>query len=223
MLILGLETSGAMGSAALFEDGAVLAEIGVTSKKNISVTLMPSVEFLFEQARKIVNEVDYIAVSAGPGSFTGLRIGAAAAIGMAFAANKKLIAVPTQDAAAFNAGHAENAVIAVLTDARGAGVYAAFYESANGGVKKMTDCFVAPIENVLTLLEAHGKNVIFFGDGAAKHQTQILERKGFFIAPPQSLYPRAAGVAALAARLTDTAVDYNSLKLNYIKSPQTPQ
>jgi len=125
MLILSLDTSGLSTSAALVNEEKTIAEIFTDNKLTHSQTIMPMVSELFERTSIAPEEIDYIAATNGPGSFTGLRIGAATAKGLSFALGKKIIPVPSLDAMAYNI-IMRGSVIAPLMDARRGKAYTAF-------------------------------------------------------------------------------------------------
>ncbi len=102
MKILAIDTTSLAASVALVDEKKTIAEFTTNYKKTHSQTIMPMLEYLKNMVELDINTVDYIACSSGPGSFTGLRIGAATAKGLAFALNKKIIPVPTLDALAYN-------------------------------------------------------------------------------------------------------------------------
>ncbi len=126
MKILGIDSSGMVASAALVEDAVTLSACSVNHRKTHSETLLPMVDEVLRVAECTLADVDAIAVAAGPGSFTGLRIGAATAKGLGFAAEKPLIAVPTLAALAYNlwgTGH----LVCPIMDARRNQVYTGIY------------------------------------------------------------------------------------------------
>ena len=101
MKILALDTSGLVASAAITEDGKTIAEYTLNYKLTHSQTIMPMIDEIVKMSETDLSTIDYIACAAGPGSFTGLRIGAATAKGLAHGLNKKMIAVPTLEALAY--------------------------------------------------------------------------------------------------------------------------
>ena len=126
MKILGIESSSLVASIAIVEDDNMLAEYTVNFKKTHSQTLLPMLDEVMRMLRMELQEVDAIAVSGGPGSFTGLRIGAATAKGLGFALQKPLIHVPTLDATAYNLCGSD-ALICPIMDARRNQVYNGLY------------------------------------------------------------------------------------------------
>ena len=122
MKILGLDSSGLVASVAVLEDNNLCAEYTVNFKKTHSQTLLPMLDVIAEMIQLDLNTVDGIAVAAGPGSFTGLRIGSATAKGLGLALQKPLLAVPTLDALAYNIFDAKELVCPIM-DARRNQVY----------------------------------------------------------------------------------------------------
>ncbi len=126
MIILGIESSSLVASVALVADGAVLAEYTVNFKKTHSQTLLPMIDQMVQMLELDLGLVDAIAVSGGPGSFTGLRIGSATAKGLGLALDKPLIHVPTLDAMAYNLFGAAS-LLCPMMDARRNQVYTGLY------------------------------------------------------------------------------------------------
>ena len=139
MKILALETSAKAVSAAVTEDGKVLCSGYQDTGLTHSRTLMPIVEDMLKNTGLTVRDCDAIAVAVGPGSFTGIRIGVAAAKGLAFAAEKPAVAVSTLEAMARNVAHMEGLIICAM-DARRSQVYnALFRSSGTGAPERLTE------------------------------------------------------------------------------------
>ena len=126
MRILGIESSSLVASVAIVTDDVVTAEYTVNLKKTHSQTLLPMIDQMMGLLEVELDTVDAIAVSGGPGSFTGLRIGSATGKGLGLALNKPLIHVPTMDAMAYNL-YGANALICPIMDARRSQVYTGLY------------------------------------------------------------------------------------------------
>ena len=126
MKILGIESSSLVASVAVVTDGLVTAEYTVNFKKTHSQTLLPMIDEVSRMLELDLNDVDAIAVSGGPGSYTGLRIGSATAKGLGLALNKPLVHVPTMDAMAYNL-YGTSALICPVMDARRGQVYTGLY------------------------------------------------------------------------------------------------
>lgn len=113
-----------------------------------------------------INNVDLFCISIGPGSFTGLRIGVTVVKGLAYAIGKPIVAVPTMDVIAWNAKKHRGILCPVL-DARKNKVYAAFYRSSEGGIKRISDYYLLPVAELLKKLEEfQTEKIVFLGDGA---------------------------------------------------------
>ena len=138
MLILAIDSTGLAASAALVIEEKILAEYTTNYKKTHSQTLLPIIAECFRVTGLNVSDVDYIACASGPGSFTGIRIGAATAKGLAFAHNKPIVPVAALDALAYNIGRTENIILPVM-DARREQVYAACYLCGGQHIKRLSD------------------------------------------------------------------------------------
>ena len=163
MKILGLDSSGLVASVAVVEDDTLLSEYTVNHKKTHSQTLLPMLDEIVRMIELDLNEVDAIAVAAGPGSFTGLRIGSATAKGLGLALDKPLIAVPTVDALAYNL-YETHGVICPLMDARRNQVYTGIYEFADGKFQVISAQEAISIEEIIEKINQIGREVIFLGD-----------------------------------------------------------
>jgi len=200
MKILALDTSGQVASVALLEDEKLVAEYTINHKMTHSQTIMPMVAELLERVEIPLEEVNYIACAAGPGSFTGLRIGAATAKGLAHGLSVSVIPVPTLDALAYNIFDMEH-IICPIMDARRQQVYTAFYQWINGKLTSLTEADTLSIEEVIKKGKGFGKPVIFLGDGVPVHLGKLEQEALFFLAPSSCNVQRAASVASLAKEL----------------------
>ncbi|MDR2898889.1 MAG: tRNA (adenosine(37)-N6)-threonylcarbamoyltransferase complex dimerization subunit type 1 TsaB [Clostridiales bacterium] len=218
MKILAIETTGNTAATAVVSDNAVLGEISTNYKKNHSVTILPMVDFLLKTLEFAVNDMDYIAVTQGPGSFTGLRIGAATAKALAHGANKSLIPIPALDALAYNIFE-ENINIVPIMDARRNEVYYSIYTRENGVLVKLIDYTAAPVLQCLDHVKKLGKHAVFLGDGCFVH-ADIIRANGYKTAGANNILQRASSVGLLAEQRIDRAVSYNEMELIYLRKPQ---
>ena len=165
MKILALETSAKAVSAAVSEDGKILCSGYQDTGLTHSRTLMPIVEHILKNTGLTVADMDAIAVAAGPGSFTGIRIGVAAAKGLAFAADKPAVGVSTLAAMARNVAFCDGLVVCAM-DARRQQVYNALFEAKDGQLTRLTPDRAISLEELAAELEndLHPKTVV--GDGA---------------------------------------------------------
>lgn len=178
MKVLALESSGLVASVALVEDGeeeaVLLAEYTINYKKTHSQTLLPMLDEIVKMTELDLDTIDAVATAAGPGSFTGLRIGSATAKGLGFALNKPLVAVPTLDALAFNLYGTEN-LICPLMDARRNQVYTSIYEFHQGRLQRLMEPAAMDIMEVAEKLCALQRDVIFLGDGVPVYRHRLTE------------------------------------------------
>ena len=201
MIILGIESAALTASVAVVTDDLLTAEYTVNHKITHSQTLLPMLDEIVRMTQTDKRAVDAIAVSAGPGSFTGLRIGAATAKGLGLALNKPLVPVPTLDAAAFNL-YGTEALICPVMDARRNQVYNGLYHCADH-LETVEHSRAIGVPELLEELNRRGERVIFLGDGVPVLR-EAAEREltvPFSFAPANSGRLRAASVAALGAVL----------------------
>lgn len=199
MKILALDSSGLVASVAVLENDTLLAEYTINYKKTHSQTLLPMLEIVGQMIELDLNSIDAIAVAAGPGSFTGLRIGAATAKGLGLALEKPLVGVPTTEALAYNL-YGTKALICPIMDARRNQVYTGIYQFEKGAMKTITEQMAVDILQLLALLNDKGQEVIFLGDGVSVYGQAIKETclVPYTFAPAHLNKQRAASVGALA-------------------------
>ena len=174
MKILALETSAKAVSAAVSEDGKILCSGYQDTGLTHSRTLMPIVEHILKNTGLAVADMDAIAVAAGPGSFTGIRIGVAAAKGLAFAADKPAVGVSTLAAMARNVAFCDGLVICAM-DARRQQVYNALFEAKDGRLTRLTPDRAIALEELAEELRSDPRPKTVVGDGAKlcfAHQTE---------------------------------------------------
>ena len=165
MKILALETSAKAVSAAVSEDGKILCSGYQDTGLTHSRTLMPIVEHILKNTGLTVADMDAIAVAAGPGSFTGIRIGVAAAKGLAFAADKPAVGVSTLAAMARNVAFCDGLVICAM-DARRQQVYNALFEAKDGQLTRLTPDRAIALEELAEELRSDPRPKTVVGDGA---------------------------------------------------------
>lgn len=222
MRILGIESSSLVASAAVVEDGVMLAEYTVNHKKTHSQTLLPMIDEMFRMLGIGLETVDAVAVSGGPGSFTGLRIGSATAKGFGLALAKPLIHVPTVDAMAYNL-YGASGLICPIMDARRNQVYTGIYRFEKEFQTVMPQDAM-DVGELAEKLNGFGERVIFLGDGVPVYGAQLAEKLTvpFDFAPAHANRQRAAAVAALGAVYfaegkTETAAEH---KPDYLRKSQ---
>lgn len=197
MKILALDTSALVASAAITENGKVLAEYTLNYKLTHSQTIMPMIDEIVKMTETDLDTIDYIACSSGPGSFTGLRIGAATAKGLAHGLNKPIVAVPTLEALAYNIFGTDKFICPIM-DARRKQVYNAVYVPKGKKLDVILEEDTRIIDDVLDYVKDVDCDVIFVGDAVSLYKDKIAELDNAIIAPASCNMQRAACVAALA-------------------------
>jgi tRNA threonylcarbamoyladenosine biosynthesis protein TsaB len=198
MRLLALETATAATGVALLEDGRVLAEVEGEAGKGHAAALLPAVERALTQAGVGLEEIDAFAVSIGPGSFTGLRIGLASLKAFAFGTPKPVAAVPTLAALAWPLREEDGRLVACLDAQRGE-LYAAGWRGEAGGLAPCDPAEgVYRPEDLAALLRDQPGDVILVGEGLDPLAKAL---PGIRVAPPTCTRPRAASVGALGARM----------------------
>ena len=218
MKLLAVDSSGMTASVAILENDLITAEYTVNYKKTHSQTLLPMLEEISEMIELDMNSIDAIAVAAGPGSFTGLRIGSAMVKGLAEALDKPVIPIPTVDGLAANL-YATDKVICPIMDARRNQTYTGLYEyvkNEDGYEQKCltAQCAVA-ITDIIEKINELGREVIFLGDGVPVFKEIIAGqiKVPYSFAPASCNRQRAAALAVLALKAykegkTESAVEH---------------
>ena len=220
MKVLGIDTATMMGSIGLLDDNAVIAEYSLNIKATHSERLIPAADKLLKDAGIDLKDLDGFAVSIGPGSFTGLRIGLATIKGFAMGCSKPITAVSTLEALAFNLAFAEHQVCPIL-NARKNEVYTALFKSdRKGGMKRIVNDRAADINAVLNELN---DDTIFLGDAVNLYRDIILEKlrdKAHFAAKTINM-PSGASVAEIGLLKLKKGMieDASSLMPFYISRP----
>lgn len=225
MKILSLECSAVPCSAALLEDGKIIASAFVNVKLTHSQTLMPMVENLLTSSKTDINEIDGFAISAGPGSFTGVRIGISAVKGMAAAKKLPCAGVSTLYAMAQNYSDTDCIVCAVM-DARCNQVYNAIFDIAGGKITRLCEDRALMCEELAEELKKlstnSGKCVIIVGDGTDIFYPFTENLESVIKSDPQRRYQNAVGVGITAYEqfINGETVEPQELLPVYLRLPQ---
>lgn len=218
MNILAIETTGHVAAAALLRPDRIVAEFAVNNELTHSRVLMSLIDHALQTADFDKGDIDYIACSAGPGSFTGLRIGAAAAKGLAFGLCRKIVPVSTLDALAYNVS---SGIVVPIMDARRGQVYTALYRREGEQICRLTEHLACDIEHIIDLARKTGEKAVFLGDGAVVHVDRIVSEDKFSLAPLGHLLQRASAVGALALQTAgEEAVEPHNFAPFYIRPSQ---
>ena len=222
MKILAFETSAKAASAALTEDGKLLAECYQNTGMTHSQTLMVMAQDILKQCGLNVQDVDAVAVANGPGSFTGVRIGVAAAKGFAWGREIPCVGVSTLEAMAITLGVWQGYVCPVM-DARRSQVYNALFHVSGGVYERIREdraISLAELGEELKILE---EPIFLVGDGSNLCYNTLLETVPALVLPPEHrMHQRASGVALAAERLFRTGGEFSGADLvpNYLRLSQ---
>ena len=205
MKVLALDSSGLVASVAIVEENGadqnLLAEYTVNYKKTHSQTLLPMLDEIVKMTELDLKTIDAVAVAAGPGSFTGLRIGSATAKGLGLALDKPLVEIPTVDGLAYNL-YGTDRLICPIMDARRNQVYTGIYEFRGGSLQVLEAQMAVGIEVIAEKLRGMNREVIFLGDGVPvfrkRLEEELMAGAAFSFAPAHLNKQRAGAVGALA-------------------------
>ena len=207
MKILALDSSGLVASVAIIADGTLLAEYTVNYKKTHSQTLLPMLDEIARMVELDRKTIDAIAVAAGPGSFTGLRIGSATAKGLGLALGKPIVEVPTLAGIAYNLGFVRGLVCPVM-DARRQQVYSGIYRFEGDRLITVRDQTPVSVTELIAELEGlddglTSEGIIFLGDGVPvlREEADRTLSVAHSYAPAHLCMQRAGAVGVLAAQL----------------------
>ena len=222
MLILAFETSAKAASVALLEDNKLLGESYQNTGLTHSQTLMVMAEDLLTQCGKTVADLTAVAVAEGPGSFTGVRIGVAAAKGLSWGRNIPCYGISTLEAMAISLGVYEGHVCACM-DARRNQVYNALFLAEEGSLLRVSEDRAIALAELKEELEHIDGPIFLVGDGAVlTHKTLGAEIPNLILPPEHRLHQRAVGVALLAAKKATAgeAPGGGELTPNYLRLSQ---
>lgn len=222
MRILAFETSAKAASVALLNDGVLLAEYYQNSGQTHSRTVMKMAEDLLCNCDLTVEQVDAVAVAAGPGSFTGVRIGVAAAKGFAWGRQLPCCGVSTLEAMAWSSGLADGVVVPAM-DARRSQVYTAIFRMEQGVPQRLMEDSTISMEELCKKLQAVEGRKILVGDGAQLCYNTIGKQLPDLCLMPEHLrHQRASGVALAAQRRLEQGIacDGASMTPSYLRLSQ---
>ena len=222
MLILAFETSAKAASVALLEDGKLLGESYQNTGLTHSQTLMVMAENLLSQCGKTVADVTAAAVAAGPGSFTGVRIGVAAAKGFAWGREIPCYGVSTLEAMALSLGVYQGYVCPCM-DARRSQVYNALFYVNQGVPERVSEDRAISLAELGTELKSLKEPIFLVGDGSNLCYNTLLESVPNLVLPPEHrMHQRASGVALAARKQVEVGDlgDANALTPNYLRLSQ---
>lgn len=201
MIILSVDSATPVAGVAIIDENKILAENFLNTGNTHSQQLLPLIKETLNRTKITLNDIDGIAVSIGPGSFTGLRIGLATAKGLAQVKGIKIVAIPTLDALAQNLA-GTSAYICPILNARKSEVYTALYETTSSGLNRISKYEALKPLALCGKLKGLDKAITFLGDGVLEYQELIASGLGEQAqwAPLQNLLPRASSLAVLGLK-----------------------
>lgn len=200
MKILAFDSSAVSASVALVEDGKLLAESFLNVGLTHSATLMPMTQQLLQASNCKLEDVDALAVSAGPGSFTGLRIAVSCVKGIAAALNKKCVAVSTLEAMACNLPPIGEFTICAVMDARCKQFYNALFKVQNGEITRLCDDRAIMVDKLGEELKNIGGDIVLVGDGSPLAFSMLADNNNVKLPPDNLRFQKASSVAAAAIK-----------------------
>ncbi len=218
MKILAVDSSAKACSAAVVEDYRVLGSFFINTALTHSQTLVPMIDAVLKNTSTDLSSIDAFAVSAGPGSFTGVRIGVSAIKGIAMPLNKPCISVSTLEAMAYNLLD-EDCIVAAVMDARCNQVYNALFEINSGTVKRLCDDRALSIDELDSELRNYNNRIVLVGDGAELCYNSFKENNDNIILSSENIrYQNAVGVAFSA--FEKDMISAEELMPTYLRLPQ---
>ena len=198
MKVLGIDSSGMTATVALIEDDKLIAEFTVNNKRTHSETLMPMIDKVLTASETDIRDVELLAIAAGPGSFTGLRIGAATVKGLGMSLDVPVVAIPTCEGLAMNLSGTDR-LVCPLMDARRNQVYTGLYRVSGDMPEAVIEQTACDISEIVDKVNEAGEKVIFLGDGSAifKEYIESNIRVEFSFANANASLQRGASIASL--------------------------
>ena len=222
MKILAFETSAKAASVALMENGKLLGEAYQNTGLTHSQTVMSMAESLLKHCGLTAGQVEAVAVAAGPGSFTGVRIGVAAAKGFAWGADLPCCGVSTLEAMATGLGVYDGYILPVM-DARRSQVYNALFRAKDGALERLSDDRAISLADLANEIKNLEKPIFLVGDGSVLCYNALKQEVPSLVLPPEHcMHQRAAGVAlaGIAMQTAGASGDGASLQPNYLRLSQ---
>jgi tRNA threonylcarbamoyladenosine biosynthesis protein TsaB len=220
MKVLAVDTSTLVLSIAVLNEQKILGEKTTNLKKNHSVRLMPAIDELLTDLDMTLADMDLFAVTAGPGSYTGVRIGVTTIKTLAWTLNKPFIAISTLEVMAMNGQYFLGNIVPLI-DARREQVYASVYHTVNGALQETMSERIIRMDDLLTWLNQNEGNTLFIGDDVVAFENKIKESltERAVFAPPSFHFPRASnlGMLALNKWLKENKSESHDFAPNYLQ------
>jgi tRNA threonylcarbamoyladenosine biosynthesis protein TsaB len=222
MNILGIETSSVVASVAIMSDDILLGETTINHPKKHSQKLMPIIKNLFKSLSMSMDDIDLIAVSNGPGSFTGIRIGLTTVKALAHKNEIPIVTISTLDSLAMNLNKFNGKIVSII-DARRKNVFVKTYIMENGKIIDSSEGSMTIIDEYLEKINNYKENVMIIGSGVTENIEYILENKNdnVIITSNNDNFPIAKTLCQIAYKTAESDYKrYDNVKANYIRKSQ---
>ncbi len=220
MKILGIDSSAKSASAAILDNNKIIAQFYINTGLTHSQTLMPMIDNVLKCSGTQLKDIDLVAVNKGPGSFTGVRIGVAAAKGICDPLNIRVCGTSTLESMAYNL-LAHNCIACATMDARCSQVYTALFDITDGIVTRITEDSAMSLDELSVELEKYRKTIILVGDGADLCYNHFgVKNESVQLATEAEKYQNAVGVCLCAQQHQDEYIGGNDLVPEYLRLPQ---
>ncbi len=219
MKILAIDSSAVSASAAVLDGAKIIGEGYVNVGLTHSQTLLPMIDAVLSNAGISVKDIDKFAVTNGPGSFTGIRIGVAAVKGLAAVGDRECIGISTLEAMAYNFALLDCTVCCAM-DARCGQVYTATFKCCSNGVERITEDCAKSVTDLGADIKSLNSHVIMVGDGAEMCYNMLKDICDISLAPEHLRYQRAFGAAYVALSGKYEFISADRLEVKYLRMPQ---
>lgn len=220
MNILAVDTSALTATVAVFKDGVSVFENNITNALTHSETLMPMIDYALKSVKLIPADIDLFAVSNGPGSFTGIRIGVSAVKALAYSLDKPVFGINTLKSLAYNLCMLEDIPICAIMDARRSQVYNAVYKFKDGKCTEIEAPRALPIDELCSSIN---EKTYFVGDAVEVYKKQIIDICGdnALLALPQLRLQKASSIAYAAFTAKENEfISPEALEVVYLRKSQ---
>jgi tRNA threonylcarbamoyladenosine biosynthesis protein TsaB len=218
MLILGIETATEQVGVSIGGHEGIIATFEVARGRRHAEILTPAIEFVCQQADIELSELGCVAVDVGPGLFTGMRVGIAAAKALALGLRIPMIGISSLDLLAFPCRHTDRVVVPVI-DARKGEVFSAMYRQVPGGVQQVSAPTVGSIDDLIADLMARSQDALCVGDGAERYREELIEGYHCEVSGPVHPSPGALVQLAHARALREEWVRSDEIEPIYLRAP----
>ncbi len=217
MKILAIDTSSSQASVAVADENNLLGEVQISTQKTHSQVILPLVQRVLADTQTNISDIDLFAVNAGPGSYTGLRIGVATIKGMCFESDKKCIGVSTLESTAYNIAGFDGVIFAVMK-ARVNVVYAGGYVYKDDKLVNVFEDRVCDDEQAINYINSLGERIMLVGDHSQEFkQKYFAEKENVLVAPMNLRLPKAGSIVMSALNNIDKAVSCELLEARYLQ------